>query len=73
MLCIPGYLDNFNPNTLTSWGERLINGVDVSGTQPWTASNLSWNAVINPGQSVEFGFIGNGGGQASAVTGDVCD
>lgn len=52
---------------LTSWNANL------SGSGNYSASNLSWNAVIAPSQSVEFGLIGQGGGNASAVTGDVCD
>lgn len=46
---------------------------NFSGNNPYNASNLSWNGTINPGQSVEFGFTGNGGGAASAVTGSVCN
>ncbi len=45
----------------------------VSGS--YSASNLSWNAVIAPGASVEFGFNASKGGsepQIPAVTGSVC-
>ena len=44
----------------------------IKGQSPYTADNLGWNRVIKPGQTVEFGFIGQGGGQAGAVTGDIC-
>lgn len=46
-----------------------------SGTNPYTASNLSWNASIQPGQSVTFGFQGNvsgGAAEVPVVTGTVC-
>jgi cellulase/cellobiase CelA1 len=49
-----------------SWNAQL------SGNGSYSASNLSWNGTIAPSQSVEFGFIAQGGGNASAVTGDVC-
>lgn len=28
----------------------------VTGTNPYSATNLSWNGVVQPGQTVEFGF-----------------
>lgn len=49
--------------------------VVFSGTNPYAASNLAWNASILPGDSVEFGFQGTkGAGSASIplVTGNVC-
>lgn len=45
---------------------------DVKGDGPYTGSDLSWNHSIEPGQSVEFGFIGKGAGKASAISGDLC-
>ena len=47
----------------------------VSGSNPYTASGLSWNSTIQPGQSVEFGFQGTHSGTAEipAVTGSVCN
>lgn len=48
----------------------------VTGSNPYTASNLAWNAVIQPGQSVSFGMQGtkpNGGtADIPTVTGSVC-
>jgi hypothetical protein len=49
-----------------SWNAQL------SGDGSYTASNVGWNGTIAPSQSVEFGFIGEGAGNASAVTGNVC-
>ncbi len=48
---------------------------NVSSSNPYTATNLSWNAVIQPGQSVEVGVQGAGSGTFTApeVTGAVCD
>ncbi len=47
----------------------------VSGSNPYTASNLDWNKNISPGQSVSFGFQGdkNGGSaEIPTLTGNVC-
>ncbi len=44
-------------NRLTSsWNANL------SGSNPYTATNLSWNGTIGAGQTVEFGFQGNTNG-----------
>jgi len=52
-----------------SWNATL------SGNNPYTATNLPWNASIQPGQSVEFGIQGGkSGGSADipTISGDVC-
>jgi hypothetical protein len=49
-----------------SWNAQVIGG------ESYTATNLNWNSTIPHSESVEFGFIGEGGGNATAVTGDVC-
>ncbi|MES2673140.1 MAG: glycoside hydrolase family 6 protein [Pseudomonadota bacterium] len=49
--------------------------VNFSGSNPYTASNVSWNGSIQPGQSVEFGFTGTKGSasaQVPTVTGNAC-
>jgi|SRR5690554_2974253 len=68
-----------------SWsysGSTRLSGTwnaDVSGSNPYSASNLSWNSTIQPGQSVEFGFQGTFQGSDSGdletpqVTGSVCN
>ncbi len=46
-----------------------------SGENPYSATALSWNAVVEPGEFVAFGFTGvNGSDTASipTVTGEVC-
>ncbi len=48
----------------------------VSGSNPYSASNLDWNATIYPGQSITFGLQGvKGSGDAHTATlhGSVCD
>ncbi|WP_115719275.1 ExeM/NucH family extracellular endonuclease [Gallaecimonas mangrovi] len=47
-------------------------GGDVSGSGPYTATNLSWNSTIAPGDSVEVGFTASGDGRATVVSGDIC-
>lgn len=48
---------------------------NVSGSNPYSASNISWNGTIQPGQSVSFGFqVDKRGGSAErpAITGNIC-
>jgi len=50
---------------------------NVSGSAPYTASNLGWNGTIAPGSSVVFGLQGNksvanSSAPVAIVTGDVC-
>lgn len=60
----------YSQNKITSsWNMTL------SGANPYSASALSWNSNIQPGQSVSFGFQGdkNGGSaEIPTVTGAVC-
>lgn len=55
----------------SSWNATL------TGTNPYSATNLSWNSTIQPGQSAEFGVQGTKGSSASAqvpaVTGSACN
>jgi len=48
----------------------------VSGSNPYSASNVDWNRTIQPGQSVSFGVQGNKNNNSSAekptITGSVC-
>jgi endoglucanase len=53
----------------SSWNATL------TGANPYSATNLSWNGSIGVGQSVEFGFQGTKGGATAekpVVTGSVC-
>lgn len=58
-----------------SEGAQVSNGwsANVSGSGPYTASNMDWNSTIAPGGSVQFGFQGTGSAEVPEVTGDVCD
>ncbi|HTF95719.1 MAG TPA: cellulose binding domain-containing protein [Cellvibrio sp.] len=52
-----------------SWNATL------SGTNPYAAKNLNWNATIQPGQTIEFGFQGSKSAGAAAVpvvSGAIC-
>ena len=46
---------NAGSSVISSWN------ANVSGSNPYTASNVDWNAVVSPGQSRSFGLQGNGG------------
>lgn len=59
-------------SSLTSaWGGTL------SGTNPYSGSNLDWNKTIQPGQTVEMGMQGTKGSSTNAqiptVTGAACN
>jgi chitin-binding protein len=62
-----------------SWdysGNALVtNGwsAQISGSGPYTATNMDWNSSIQPGQSVVFGFQGTGTAETPEVTGSICD
>jgi len=60
----------YNTNRITSsWNTNL------SGSNPYTATNIGWNGTIQPGQSVSFGFqVDKRGGSAErpAITGSIC-
>ena len=61
------YADNSKVTNL--WNANL------SGANPYTATNLNWNSTIQPGQLVEFGFQGSkpaGMAIAPVVTGNIC-
>lgn len=60
----------YTTNRVTSsWNVRL------SGSNPYTASDMGWNGSLPPGQSVSFGFqVDKRGGTAEIpnVTGSIC-
>ncbi|WP_240311978.1 cellulose-binding domain-containing protein [Teredinibacter turnerae] len=41
---------------------------NVTGANPFSATNLSWNSIIPPGGIVKFGFIGSKTGEVSQPT-----
>jgi hypothetical protein len=67
-------------NWSVNWGysANRISGTwnaTVSGSNPYTASNVSWNGNIAVGQSVSFGFQGEKNGGAAerpTVNGTAC-
>jgi cellulase/cellobiase CelA1 len=78
-------IKNNGTNVINGWnvswsysdGTRVTNSwnANVSGSNPYAASNLGWNGQIQPGQTVEFGFQGNKGAasiQIPIITGSVC-
>src|SRR5688572_15696934 len=53
----------------SSWNVRL------SGSNPYTASDIGWNGSLTPGQSTSFGFqVDKRGGSAEIpnLTGSIC-
>jgi cellulase/cellobiase CelA1 len=62
------YTDGSRVNQIWSAG--------LSGSNPYQATNLDWNRIINPGASVNFGMIGHKQAvhaQVPLVSGDICD
>lgn len=60
---------SYNNNSISNlWN------ADLSGTNPYSASNLSWNANIQPGQTISFGMQvnTNGAAETPTVSGNVC-
>jgi arabinan endo-1,5-alpha-L-arabinosidase len=57
-----------NNRISSSWNAAL------TGSNPYTATNLSWNAGIQPGQTVAFGVQVNANGavETPTVTGSIC-
>jgi Cellobiohydrolase A (1,4-beta-cellobiosidase A) len=48
---------------------------DLSGNNPYTAANLSWNGVVQPNQFVQFGVQGTkqaGAAEIPTLSGSVC-
>ena len=60
----------YNSNRVTSgWNANL------SGNNPYSASNMSWNGSIAVGQSISFGFQGvknNGNAERPVINGAAC-
>lgn len=57
-------------NVTNSWNAVL------TGSNPYSATGISWNSTINPGQTVEFGFQGNQPANVNEipkVTGSICN
>jgi polyisoprenoid-binding protein YceI len=73
-------ISGWNVGWQYSGGDRITTSFNatLSGTNPYSATNLSWNGNIAPNQSVEFGFQGTKGTKGAAtaeipqVTGTAC-
>ena len=78
-------ITNDGTSTINGWtvnwqysGDNRVTSsynANFSGSNPYTASNLSWNASIAPNQTVEFGFQGSKGAAAAqipVITGTAC-
>ena len=71
-------INGWNLSWSYSDGTKLTNSwnANISGSNPYSASDLGWNGTVQPGQSVEFGFQANKGTNASAqipvITGSAC-
>ena len=76
---------NVSTQPISGWGvnwkysdsSKVTNtwNANLSGGNPYTATNLNWNSTIQPGQTIEFGFQGSkpaGTAIAPAVTGSIC-
>ncbi len=72
-------MNGWSVNWNYSDGSKITNSwsTTLAGTNPYTGTNVSYNAVIQPGQFIEFGFQGNKGSSPTPlvplVTGAVCN
>ncbi|WP_062059679.1 cellulase family glycosylhydrolase [Cellvibrio sp. OA-2007] len=70
-------INGWNINWQYSGDNRVTSSYNatLTGTNPYSATNLSWNGTIAPNQTVEFGFQGSKGAAAAqipTITGAVC-
>jgi len=70
-------INGWNINWQYSGDNRVTSSYNttLTGTNPYNATNLSWNGSIAAGQSVEFGFQGSKGAASAeipVITGAVC-
>lgn len=70
-------INGWNVNWRYSDGSSITGSWNtaLSGNNPYSAKNVSWNATIKPGQTVEFGFQGKkskGAAQIPVISGSVC-
>lgn len=62
-------MNGWSVNWRYSGDNRVTNSwnANVTGSNPYSAANVSWNGSIQPNQSVEFGFQGTKGSAAAEV------
>ncbi len=72
---------NSTSQTVNGWsvswqesGAKVTNAwnATLSGSNPYTATALGWNASLAPGSSATFGFQANGTAGAPTVSGSLC-
>lgn len=68
-----GTSSGWTANWQYAGSNRITNSwnANVSGTNPYAATHLSWNGTLGAGQTAEFGFQGNTNGgsvETPAVT-----
>ncbi len=71
-------INDWNVSWNYSDASRVTNSwnANLTGSNPYSATGLSWNSSIQAGQTAEFGFQGtknNGAAQVPSVTGSVCN
>lgn len=71
-------ISGWNVSWSYSDGTRITSSwnANVSGSNPYSATNLGWNGTLQPGQTAEFGFQGTKNGSTAAipaVTGTPCN
>lgn len=76
-------ITNTGSTVLNGWSvnwqytnNRITNlwNANLTGSNPYSASNLSWNSSLQPGQTITFGMQVNANGaiEAPVVTGAIC-
>lgn len=70
-------INGWNVNWQYSGDNRVATSYNttLTGTNPYTATNLSWNGTIAPKQTIEFGFQGSKGAgtaEVPVISGTVC-
>ena len=62
-------INGWNINWRYSGDNRITNSFNttLTGSNPYTATNLSWNGTLQPNQSVDFGFQGTKGAAAAEI------
>ena len=72
-------LDGWQVGWQYAGGDRITSAwnTQLSGSNPYTAISLGWNAVVQPGQSAEFGFQGTklpgAAAEIPTITGVACE
>ncbi len=70
-------INGWDVNWQYSDGSKVTNlwNATLGGSNPYNAKNLNWNASIQPGQTVEFGFQGSKSAATASVpvvSGSIC-